>query len=384
MLTHEKLVDLYRELRDENVLSVYLDVDQHDPAERHKWRTRLEQEVSRCRKRLNGTDGEREQFEEAWVRLRERLEDFDAFVPERGWVGFATPDQVWYAENVPVPMPDGVYWDRGIRVAPYVRGLKQERPVVVALLDSQRARIFRYRDGEVREVEDLRADTFLGDLTDVGVRKRASHRTGIRGETSTDQAHRALEVSTERLLKYLSEALMAAAGANGFVVLGGTPEAVTRAAQALPKALRTRVLEQPGLHVDMTDPEVRTAAEEAASTMTKRYQGELLAQVIDAARANGRACLGREDTERALEEMRVDTLLLSRTFIQDRAEAAEAAVGTALAQGAAVEELSDEGAALLDREGGGIAARLRFTIRQDGGGPEKETAGDESAHHAPS
>ena len=93
MLTHERLVELYRQLREENVLSVYLDVDQHDPAERTKWRRRLEQEVARRRKQLNG-NSERQEFEEAWSRIREELEGFDAFVPQKGWVGFATPGQL--------------------------------------------------------------------------------------------------------------------------------------------------------------------------------------------------------------------------------------------------------------------------------------------------
>jgi hypothetical protein len=42
MLTHDRLVELSRELQHESVLSVYIDGNQHDPAERNKWRTQLE------------------------------------------------------------------------------------------------------------------------------------------------------------------------------------------------------------------------------------------------------------------------------------------------------------------------------------------------------
>jgi len=380
MLTHEKLVELYRELKEHQVLSVYIDADQHDPAERNKWRVRLDQEVTRCRRQLDGDQKGLLDFEQAWARLKARLERFDAFVPERGWVGFATAGELWYAENVPVPMPDGVYWEKGIRVAPYVRGLKQERPMVAALLDSERARVFRFRGGELTELEDLRADTFLGDLTDADMSKRATRATGMRGSTGTDTAQRALSVATDRMVKHLMEVVSEATGPHGFLVLGGPNEMVARASAALPKALGPRTLSEPSpLHVEMRESEVREALDRAASLMSSRWQEELLGQVIDAARAGGRACLGRQETERALREMRVDTLFLSRTLVAGNDDFADACVGAAFAQDAMVEELSGAGADRLDLEGEGMAARLRFQVRQNGG--PTHAPGDESRHH---
>jgi hypothetical protein len=371
-------MELYRELRQQKVLSVYLDAEQHDPAERNKWRIRLEHEVNRRRKELNGNDGERSRFDQAWQRLRERLESFDAFVPDRGWVGFATPDQVWYAEEVPVPMPDGVYWEDGIRVAPYVRGLKQARPVFVAILDSRRARIFRYHGGAVTELEDCRADTFMGDMTDVGMSKRAMSHTGVRGETSTDAGKRALDISFDRMLKYLVDVTTGLVGTQAFLVLGGATETVARAWPEFPKHLRARMIEVPGLYVDIGAAELKQLVERAASQLTKRYQEELLDTMVESAGPGGRACLGRDETMRALEEMRVDTLLLSRGFIRSEPARADECVGAALAQGASVEELSNGGAARLDREGGGIGARLRYRSAGDRNRPEMQTTGDES------
>lgn len=363
MLTRDELVELYRELEDETVLSVYLDADQHDPAQRTLWRRRLDGLLSECRRDV-GNDGQRT-FEEARTRLDEKLRDYDAFLPGKGWVGFATSEQLWYAEEVPVPMPDLVRWEPGIRVAPYVRGLKQERSVVVVLADSQRARVFEYRDGAMDEFSDLRADTFLGDLSDVGQRKRSAHRTGLRGETATDQAQRILEVSTDRMIKELLQVLAERAGDHGFLVLGGTPETVKRMAEAVPRSLAARTLEKPSFHVEMSPPQIREAVEAAASELTERLQSTLLEEVVDQARAGGRACLGREETEQALREMRVDTLLLSRHFIADHPDLADHCVGTAFAQGAGVEELGEAVGARLDEEGEGIAGRLRFTIRND-------------------
>jgi hypothetical protein len=371
MLTHDKLVELYRALKPRKVLSIYVDADQHDPAERNKWRTRLERDINLKRKALDRDDEERRAFDQAWGLLKERLEPFDAFVPDKGWVGFATDDHVWHAESVPVPMPDGVFWEEGMRVAPYVRGLKQERPVHGLLVDSQRARLFRYQAGDLVELEDLRADTFMGDPTDVGISKRATAFTGRRGETSTDLAQRVLENIQERMIKHVVEKLSHELATDGFLVVGGVPEVVARVRSALPRGLDERTLESPSLVVEMTLSEVKEGIQEQASRLTQRYQEELLGQVVDAARAGGKACLGSSDTTRALSEMRVDTLLLSRTFIRAQPDAADQCVGSALVQDAAVEELSEEGAARLDREGGGIGARLRYRVRPSPNWPSK-------------
>ena len=343
-------------------------------------RIRLEHEVSRRRKELNGNDGERNAFERAWENLRQRLEAFDAFIPARGWVGFATPDRVWYAENVPVQMPDAVFWAEGIRVAPYVRGLKQSRPVIVAILDSRRARIFRYQTGEVVEVEDAMADTFMGDLADVGMSKRAVSRTGVRGETSTDAGQRAMDVSSARMARHVMGVAAELAGSHGFLVVGGVTAAVAGALQELPKQIQTRVIEAPALYVEIGDAELKQVVEGTASELTKRYQMDLLDAVIESAGPGGRACVGREETLRALEEMRVDTLLLSRNLIKDEPEQADECVGAALAQGASVEELSEEGASRLDAEGG-MAARLRYRLRDASTRQKVGTAGDESDRH---
>jgi hypothetical protein len=377
MLTHARLVELYRDLKDEPVLSVYLDVDQHDPAERDAWRRRLEREMAEARRGVEANGGAAGQLEQAWDRLKGALEPYDGFVGGRGWVGFASPSTLHYAESLPVPMPDLVRWEKGIRVAPYMRGLKQHRPVVVVLADRQRARILVYRNGEVEEPEDLLADTAMGDLSDVGTNKRAyesravgSERSrgtisGVRGETATDQAQRILEVSSDRMWKALGHAVAGYAGAHGFVVLGGPHETVGRLSEYLPDATRGRVAERSSLHLGMSAAEVRDAAEAAAHEMSAAHHAALVDEVVDRARSGGRAVLGRDATLKALREMRVEMLLLSADILRDDPDLADHCAGTALLQDAVVEEVAGTGGERLKEEGGGIGARLRYRVDGD-------------------
>jgi hypothetical protein len=376
MLTHETLVQLYRDCSEEKVLSIYLDGSATDPAQRSVWRRRLDQHIAEAGQGLlNHSAEERAGFEAAVERLKAELDWFDAFLPGKGWVGFATPDRVLYSEAVPTHMPDLVRWERGIRVAPYVRGLKQMRPVLVVLADQRKARVFEYREGAMTELPGVLADTDIGDLTDVGTGKRGGTHSGVRGQTGTDAAQRYLGTGSDRMLKRLWEQLEERIiETDGLLVVGGTPETVRNLAQHASAWMAKRVLERPSLHVDMSLAEVLTAAEASATVLTQRGQAELVTEVLDLARSGGRGCLGIEATEKALREGRVDTLLLTRSFIREFPDFADHCVGTAFDQQADVEELSGAPAARWGRHAGGIGARLRFLIKDQTPLPEGQAA----------
>jgi hypothetical protein len=368
MLSHEELVDLYRNLRDEKVLSVYLDGKATDFAERKAWKRRLDQQVNEARRLLDGEGAAgREAFDQALERIEKALGEYDSFLPDNGWVGFATPSRLVYGKPVRVPMPDLVRWEGGIRVAPYVRALKQDRVVVTVLVDSRRARIFEYRNGELVEPKNLNAETFLGDLTDINVSKRATSHTGVRGKTGTDAAQRFLEVGSERMLKALMEVVTDLVGKDGLLVIGGTTESVASAMAHVPPRLKERTLERPHLRLGMSEAEVREELEKSASELNQRMQAALLEEVINLAKAGGRGELGPDKVEKALGEARVDTLLVSRNFIRANPDYADHLVGSAFEQHTDVEELSGEGAERLDLEGEGVGARLRYTLGETRG-----------------
>ncbi|TVP45982.1 MAG: hypothetical protein EA350_07980 [Gemmatimonadales bacterium] len=362
MLNHDELVDIYRGNRDRRVLSVYLDGKATDFAERNAWRRRLEQALVEARGAVNGEPEEASAFEKAQKAVEGALAEYSNFLPDRGWVGFATADGMIHSGAVRVPMPDLIRWENGIRVAPYVRALKQERMVVTVLVDSRRARIFEYVGGELTEPENLNAETFLGDLTDINQSKRPTGHSGMRGQTGTDAAQKFLGVGSERMMKKLAERVVERVGTDGHLVVGGTPEAVAQARDHLPDGLATRTIEWSSLRVEMPEAEVREAVEAAASKLNQAHQERHLSEVIDLARSGGKGALGADPVLKALRESRVDTLFLTRGFIRANPEYADHMVGTAFEQHAEVEELSFEGAERLDTAGEGVAARLRYTI----------------------
>jgi len=364
MLADWELLDLYRRLRDRDVLSVYLDAEEHDPAEKTAWRRRLNNLVARARGAMDAASDDRAAFDASLAHVLRRLEEYTGFLPGRGWALFATPERLWYAEALAAPMPDMMAWDKGMRVAPLVRGLKQNRPVIALLLDRQRARLFRYHAGVLSEPQDMVPDAPEPDVAGVHGGKRAATHTGMRGATRTDVLQCLEDMAAERLARLAVDRAVAGAGDDGFVVLGGTPEMIAAAARKLPKTMASRAVELPSLHVAIMPAELKPILEEAASELSRKQQQALLQEVLEAARAGGLGALGREHVEYALRDGGVDTLLISRRLRESQPELVEGLIRAALDAGVTrVEELGGEGADALDGEAGGVAARLRYRPR---------------------
>lgn len=362
MLTRAELEGLYKDLRQAMVLSVYVDGSQSDPADRRIWRTVLDGALADERRKVETeTPDDLKAFDAARALIDRGLAEHRAFLQDTAWVGFATGDELRYGQGVAVPMPDLVRWERGIRVAPYVRALKQERVVAAAVADSRRCRIFTYRDGAVEEKFDLVADRDFGDLADSVSSTRAGRFSGARGETGTETAQRLRERSAARMQVEILDALEKLVGSDGFVIFGGPIEVVTALARQADR-FGDRFLEVPSMNMLMSVADAKSVIEEAASELTRRRQDVLMEAVIDQARAGGKGSLGIQATKEALREGRVDSLLVSRRLREREPDLVDHFVGTAFEQGAWVEELSGVGADRLESEGEGIAARLRYTI----------------------
>jgi len=365
MLTRDQLADLYRGLQQEKILTVYVDGVGEDPARRRVWRRRLEQEMEREEYRLESTKSlDKDAFSAAQERVLKELDAFESFLPGKGFVAFAAPDGIRHAENLPVQVPNLVRFEKGPRIAPYIRGLKQLRPMVTALVDGRRGRVFLYKEGELTEVADLRADTFLGDLADGASRKGASTHSGTRGKTATDAAQKYLEVGAERLQREVKELVCDLAEPDGFVLLGGDQEALATLRGLMPTSMERRILENSRLWLDMTAAEVKAATAEGASALSKRRQEALLEQVLEQTYAGGNGSLGGEQTVRALDQGSVDILILSRSFVEANPDFADQCVGQAFFQGADVRVFGGAPSERLDEVGGGIGARLRFRVEE--------------------
>ena len=131
----------------------------------------------------------RDEFERCVRHLDALISEFSAGVGAPGWGAFITADRVDDAQPLPAPTPTLAVWSTGPCIAPYVRSLKEWRPVVAAVSTWKSATIYRYRtsqSGTRRRVAraSLRSTTpqHMGAPAD-----RVAFTPGTHGKTGHDQ-----------------------------------------------------------------------------------------------------------------------------------------------------------------------------------------------------
>jgi hypothetical protein len=350
---------LQRALRDEYVLSVYIAADEHDPAQRSNWRSRLAANLNAIETSLSAEA--RPLFASAREHVDARLEAYSGFLPGQAWAVFAAVEGVHLACELTVPVPDLVRWRRGPVLGPFLQAITQERQTLVVLADSRRARLLRYRSGRLSEHVDYRADGFIDDLSDRHSSKRAATTSGIRGVTATDAADRIRRRETQRLLRLVMESVLNDDD-QASIIIGGPDATAAVLASMLRDARAGTVLVESSLRVTMSAPEIQAVIEPVASSLSRSMHSGILQDVLDLARRHERGVLGPLPTLAAGELGQIELLLLTPRFLKAYEDDAEALIARVLDTGGAVDILAGEAAARLDDLAGGAAARLRFVV----------------------
>jgi hypothetical protein len=362
VLTPEKLRTLVRGGAGTATLTVYVDTRVTDPAMRHAWRPALTAALREARASAS-VASELAAFDRAAEVLEGETRALGGLWGAPGWVAFVTPEGPLYAGDIPVRVPTLAVWRDGPVVSLYLRGLKQQRPAVVVLVDSRSARLFRYAGGTLTAFPSLSLAT---SEAPTAAPRSPDHEQRVtpppRGPLDPERVRRRQHALFRRLLPPLSARVATLAGEDGWVLIAGTPEWAALAAATLSTQFVERVLLSESLDRDATDDEIATAARRAASELRAAHGRGQVGRLLERALPRGRAELGVPATQRALHEHAVDLLFLTPDFLRAHDRAAEDAVHAAIAQGADIEVLSGGAAVFLDEVADGIAARLRFAL----------------------
>lgn len=369
MRTYPQLAELSRALKNSRVLSVYLDGTEQDPARRSVWRVRLAQSLADLRRRLDGSShAEQQEFERCVARLEPRLRHFAGRLRAPGWAAFITADGAYDATPLPVPMPTQAVWGTGVSIAPYIRALKESRPVVILLVDSASAHVYRYHFGQLALRETVHAHAKIPEPLHMGDSARPGFHAGTRGATGSDQAQRSRLQATDRMLTEAVRHAAALANSDGWIVVGGIPEVGRRAMSKFPSVTLGRLKFVESFDIHASHAEIVRQARAAASALRDAADLARVREIADHLMETGLGTLGPAQTRRALDQKRVRALYFTHRFLQEQAADLENAVRAAVDQGAYVEEVSGSAAAELDRHGG-MAAGLRYRTANEAAVP---------------
>lgn len=359
MLTRTQLAELYRSLATERVLSVYIDGTATDPAQR-LWRLQLDNSLNDLRTWLDGSPhDEREQFNRCVEHLRESIGSLPFGIGAPGWVAFITKDGVREAHHLPVQVSTLAVWSTGPSLAPYMRALKETRPVIVAVADATKAELYQYRRGSLEQLDTIRAHHAVKEPTHMSAPPRQGFHRGTGGPPGRDLAQRSLLAGRDRMLAETIDRISELAGKDAWIVLGGIRREVAQLAQDLELTFPNRVMEPDAFDVHASEAEVSEIARKGASALRVAFDTRRVEELAGLAAGHGLGVVGPGDTRMALIQASVRELYLTHRYLQEHASEAEEAIRSALEQDASIEEVSGRAAAVLD-EHGGIAAGLRF------------------------
>jgi Predicted RNA-binding proteins len=366
VLTPTQLNELVRELGNTRVLTVYHGARVTDPAMRHSWRAALGAALQPVRNGITDED-ERAEFDRAAAYLDDPWPPIEGVWGMKGWAAFLTPDGARYAGSLPVQPPTLAAWRYAPVITPYLRAFKQHRPVIIALVDSRSARIYRYALGELQELPDMALS--VPEAAEPGAPERPqpkggpSH-PGPRGSLDTESLQRRKEKNFNRLATSLTSRLVDLAGDDGWILIGGTREWARHAGDAIPSTHAGRAMVSSTLDHNAHEKEIAEAAKHAASELRSAQGHDLVERILERSCDGGRGASGVPTVQRALQAGAVDLLVVSPHFLNRADIDVEELVRAALARGADIEVLSGSAATELDERSEGVAARLRFPINE--------------------
>jgi hypothetical protein len=356
------------------VLSLYLNLDPAEfatpPARATAVRSLLDEADRRVRELQDAPHADKQALRAGLDRARGLLE---GNLPTEGAqalaVFVAEPVALFEALKLPRPLPNRVALRRSPLIAPLARVARSER-WCVTLVNRRHARILRGSPDGLREIDQVH-DVVFGQH-DQGGLSQARFQRGIEKEKDDHLKHTA-EVLMKHLERQPFERL----------ILGGPREVVADFESKLHGYLGERLAGRIDVDVEHSNED---QVLEATRPLFEELEDEREAEVLERLGEGSRAANGLAETLPALNERRVETLVVDELFsapgsccpacgwLGPAAEASCPVDGTELEQ---LDDLSEAAAELtiqqaaeilvvrrrrdeLDERAGGIAALLRF------------------------
>ncbi len=280
-------------------LSLYLDTQRADEAQRDRIRVFLKNETHRIRENLGGNGNDH--AIERGIRQIESYMENDLAPDTRGVAIFSCPtDDVF----IPLQLPVTVRPELSIGTRPHLRQLaairRQHPRVVLAMIDAKSARLFRVEFGTI--LEEL-------DLTDPEMPRRHDQ-----GGWSQLNMQRHVQDHIDRLHKEVAEIVARMIDRNQveYVILSGQERSLANFRTQLPKKVDEKIIGT--LHLDIRSSEAQ-ALEACRAIIDTQQLLELrtrLGELEEATRSGGRGAIGVAAVIDAVNQRRLAHLFVSQ------------------------------------------------------------------------
>ena len=357
------------------VLSVYLDVDQSNPANlNRKFEAAFEARIKELGRTFE-EEYEQRDFEECVSEARKFIDAYQSRA--RGLVLFTrSTGSIWMRE-LNVPVVTEIYWGSTAHVKQFLEALGEFETYGVVLTDRTRTRIFTVRLGTIEKHAEIHAMQGTRHVKTAGSDHLYSQSRLQRKADEHSLAH----------LRRVVEVLEHVTGSHPFqrLVLAGAAESTSDLFRLLPKAMRAKVTASATLAASAPESQILEEVLFIARKAEINREMEKADMLITASAKAHNAVLQVPETLEALNERRVRELVYAHGFmarggicnechaifpndtmncgfcglpVKPDEDLVETVIGMAILEGAAVEQLRGEAAEKL-KAAGGIGAFLR-------------------------
>lgn len=346
---------------DDHTLTLYLAVDpaiQENQATIPAWRIWLKNALKGIEKDLGDTQ------REAWNSIRARLDTLlDTYAPDsKGLALFYGPN---LEETYPLPLPIQNRAAFGKpAIAPLLWAIDEYEPYLVVMVDTEKANFIRAYLGSAGQRDTMTLEIDTSDWPEKSLMVTNFGRGGT-SVTHGDQ-HELFEDRIEewvgRFYRDVAERIGELVQKQGIerIIIAGNEEAAHAVQKLLPEKLAKVVVDVQGIPMRYTPHEVLSQILPTALDYERDYEMNLVEQVVNLAKAGGRGALGKEAVLAALEQQRVELLIVpwpmpdgDGLMTELPLRVMESAANMELVHGEAAERVKAEG---------GLAARLYYAL----------------------
>ena len=289
------------------VLSLYLNVDQSEPANLNRgFETRLKEMASALRKsQKHGVE------REALASALHRVTDFVSVYRAAGCALAVFVDDsdgfFWHGE-LPFRVTNEIRWDREPLLQPLANALDELESYGVVLADRTKFRLFGVQLGQIEEILSKEISA-----------KRVRHvkRTGSEHAESSSRMQRKADNQVRSNLREMVRQVDRVIQSNRIrrLVIAGTPETTAELRDLLPARVALNVIGETPLRMDASPEQILKVTRPISEAYERRTEVERINQVITAAQKKERAVLGLGHTLHALNSGRVWELIYSAGFV---------------------------------------------------------------------
>lgn len=273
-------------------LTLYLDVDQTNPANRRRQFATHLKDLLRQLRAANPDD------EDLQSVIREVEEIVKRVEPSGRTLVLARHRDlgVTFRKVLRISLPSGAFWTTGAFLRPLIEALDEHERFGIVLVDQKRARLLTVFLGEIEEHKDLISAVPPRPDAPTTDKLRSQPRMERRHDESVSSHLRTVASEMGRLLDQLEVDRL---------IIGGSVEVASELARQIPKRLRSKLVELLPMPVTASAEEILARTGEVQIRLERAEELQVVRDLLKEVHKGGRAVAGLSPTLDAINQGRV-------------------------------------------------------------------------------